>query len=164
VRFYDTGEIIKVHARHSQGVDAPPISEPVRAQGRDRPLHRLPNWGVQPAPAAPGVRLLSWSLIRLRAPGTNSRWPSQPSGRHTDEYNPARVSRPFHELIEANLRREAYVKGMSLDDIARASGISIERLLAIFSGDWSPDLQLVGRIAESVGLTAAELLTEPDVN
>jgi transcriptional regulator with XRE-family HTH domain len=76
----------------------------------------------------------------------------------------ARVSRPFHELIEANLRREAYVRGMSLDDIARASGISIERLLAIFSGDWSPDLQLVGRIAESVGLTAAELLTEPDVN
>jgi transcriptional regulator with XRE-family HTH domain len=74
------------------------------------------------------------------------------------------VPRPFHELIEANLRREAYMRDMSLDNIARASGISMERLLAIFSGDWSPDLQLVGRIAETVGLTAAELLTEPDLN
>lgn len=56
------------------------------------------------------------------------------------------------------------MKGVSLDEIARTSGISLVQLLAIFSGDWSPDLQLVGRIAESVGLTAAELLTEPDVN
>lgn len=87
-----------------------------------------------------------------------------PSIRHTDEYNRGRVPQPFHEVIEANLRREAYVRGMSLDEIASASGISIERLLAIFSGDWSPDLQLVGRIAESVGLTAAELLTEPELN
>ena len=74
------------------------------------------------------------------------------------------MPRPFHELIEANLRREAYVRGMSLDEIARASGIELARLLAIFSGDWSPDIQLVGRIAETVGLTAAELLTEPEVN
>ncbi|WP_146158066.1 helix-turn-helix domain-containing protein [Enhygromyxa salina] len=74
------------------------------------------------------------------------------------------MPRPFHELIEVNLRREAYVRGMSLDDIARAAGITIERLLAIFCGDWSPDLQLVGRIAESVGLTAAQLLTEPELN
>ncbi len=79
-------------------------------------------------------------------------------------YNPAGVPRPFHELLEANLRREAFLKGMPLESVARTAGISIERLLAIFSGDWSPDLQLIGRIAESVGLTAAELLTEPDLN
>jgi len=74
------------------------------------------------------------------------------------------VPRPFHELIEANLRREAFLKGIALETIAQTSGISLERLLAIFSGDWPPDLQLIGRIAESVGLTAAELLTEPELN
>ncbi len=74
------------------------------------------------------------------------------------------MSRPLHELIEANLRRVAHAKGLSLAAIARTNGISLERLLAIFSGEFDPDLQFVGRLAESVGLTAADLLAEHDLN
>ena len=55
-------------------------------------------------------------------------------------------------------------KSMSLDEIAQASGITTARLLAIFSGDYDPDLELLGRIAESLGVTAADLLAEPDFN
>ena len=53
---------------------------------------------------------------------------------------------------------------MPLDAVARASGISTERLLAIFTGDYDPDLELLGKIAESLGVTASDLLTEPDFN
>lgn len=53
---------------------------------------------------------------------------------------------------------------MPLDAVARASGISYDRLLAIFRGDFDPDLGLVGRIAEVLGVTAADLLAEPDFN
>ena len=74
------------------------------------------------------------------------------------------MPRTVHELLEANIRRHAYAKKMPLDAVARASGISTERLLAILSGDFDPDLQLLGRIAESMGVTAADLLTEPDLN
>ncbi len=53
---------------------------------------------------------------------------------------------------------------MPLDAVSRASGISHDRLLAIFRGDFDPDLGLVGRIAEVLGVTAADLLAEPDFN
>ncbi len=74
------------------------------------------------------------------------------------------MGRPLHELVEANLRRIALAKRVPLDTVARASGITTERLLAIFSGDYDPDLELLGKIAESLGVTAADLLTEPDFN
>jgi transcriptional regulator with XRE-family HTH domain len=74
------------------------------------------------------------------------------------------VGRPLHELVEANLRRIALAKRVPLDAVARASGITTERLLAIFSGDFDPDLELLGRIAESLGVTASDLLAEPDFN
>jgi transcriptional regulator with XRE-family HTH domain len=74
------------------------------------------------------------------------------------------VGRPLHELVEANVRRIAMAKQMPLDAVARASGISMERLLAIFDGRFDPDLELVGRIAEALGVTAADLVAEPDFN
>jgi transcriptional regulator with XRE-family HTH domain len=74
------------------------------------------------------------------------------------------VGRPLHELVEANLRRIAHAKRMPLEAVARASGIAPERLLAIFTGAYDPDLELLGRIAESLGVTASDLLTEPDFN
>jgi len=74
------------------------------------------------------------------------------------------MKRPPSEVVEANVRRYALAKGMSLDAVAYAAGISHKRLLAIFSGDVDPDLGLVGRIAETVGATASDLLAEPDLN
>jgi transcriptional regulator with XRE-family HTH domain len=74
------------------------------------------------------------------------------------------MPRPPNELVEANVRRLAAQKAMPLDAVARASGISHDRLLAIFRGDFDPDLGLVGRIAEVLGVTAADLLAEPDFN
>jgi transcriptional regulator with XRE-family HTH domain len=50
---------------------------------------------------------------------------------------------------------------MSLDAVARASGISTERLLAIFRGDFDPDLDLIGEIATVLGVSLSELLAEP---
>jgi transcriptional regulator with XRE-family HTH domain len=74
------------------------------------------------------------------------------------------VPRAPNEIVEANVRRYAQAKHMPLDAVARASGISTERLLAIFRGDFDPDLGLVGRIAEVLGVTASDLLAEPDYN
>jgi transcriptional regulator with XRE-family HTH domain len=78
-------------------------------------------------------------------------------------YHP-RVGRPLHELVEANVRRIALEKSISLDAVARASGITTARLLAIFSGAFDPDLELVGRIADALGVTASDLVAEPDFN
>ena len=55
-------------------------------------------------------------------------------------------------------------KKMPLDAVARASGLSLDRLLTIFSGEYDPDLEVVGQIAESLGVTAADLLAEPEFN
>lgn len=74
------------------------------------------------------------------------------------------MGRPLHELVEANVRRFALAKSVSLDAVARASGITTARLLAIFSGEFDPDLELLGRIAESLGVTASDLLAEPAFN
>ena len=76
----------------------------------------------------------------------------------------AAVKRAPNEVVEANVRRYALAKEMSLNAVARASGISIERLLAIFRGDFDPDLGLIGQIAEVLGVTASDLLAERDFN
>ena len=76
----------------------------------------------------------------------------------------APVKRAPNEVVEANVRRHALAKQMPLDAVAGASGISTERLLAIFRGEFDPDLGLVGRIAEVLGVTASDLLAEPDFN
>ena len=62
------------------------------------------------------------------------------------------------------MRKYAMAKKMPLDAVARESGISMDRLLAIFSGGFDPDLELVGQIASSLSVTAADLLAEPEFN
>lgn len=74
------------------------------------------------------------------------------------------VPRPIQEVIEANIRRHALARRMSLDEVAQASSISTARLLAILDGTFDPDLQMLGRIAEAMGVTAADLLEEPKLN
>lgn len=71
--------------------------------------------------------------------------------------------RAFEDLA-ANLHRLAFERGLSLDAIARAAGIPLDRLHAILTGEFDPDLELVDRIAQALGVTASELIAEPDYN
>ena len=67
------------------------------------------------------------------------------------------MGRPLHELLEANVRRAAMAMKMPVDAVARASGLSLDRLLAIFSGEYDPDLEVVGQIADSLGVAGGRL-------
>ena len=71
--------------------------------------------------------------------------------------------RPY-ETLAANVQRLAHLQGLSLDAVASAAGITLERLQAIFAGTFDPDLELVDRLAQAVGVTASELITEPEFN
>ncbi|MFV8750341.1 helix-turn-helix domain-containing protein [Nannocystaceae bacterium ST9] len=68
------------------------------------------------------------------------------------------------EVLAANLHRLAFEQGLTLDAIARAAGISPERLQAILTGEFDPDLELVNRIGQAVGVTASELLVDHEYN
>lgn len=72
--------------------------------------------------------------------------------------------RHSYEVLASNLHRLVFERGVTLEDVARAAGISLERLHAIFTGEFDPDLDLVDRIAQAVGVTASELLTETGYN
>ena len=56
--------------------------------------------------------------------------------------------RPY-ETLAANVQRLAHLQGLSLDAVA---------------GTFDPDLELVDRLAQAVGVTASELITEPEFN
>ncbi len=68
------------------------------------------------------------------------------------------------EVLATNLHRLAFEQGLTLDEIARAAGISLERLQAILTGEFDPDLDLVDRIAQALGITASALIAEPEYN
>jgi transcriptional regulator with XRE-family HTH domain len=72
--------------------------------------------------------------------------------------------RHSYEVLASNLHRLVFERGVTLEDVARAAGISLERLQAICTGEFDPDLDLVDRIAQAVGVTASELLTETGYN
>jgi DNA-binding XRE family transcriptional regulator len=72
--------------------------------------------------------------------------------------------RHSYEVLASNLHRLVFERGVTLEDVARAAGISLERLQAICTGEFDPDLDLVDRIAQAVGVTASELLTETEYN
>jgi transcriptional regulator with XRE-family HTH domain len=72
--------------------------------------------------------------------------------------------RHSYEVLASNLHRLVFERGVTLEDVACAAGISLERLQAIFTGEFDPDLDLVDRIAQAVGVTASELLTETGYN
>lgn len=74
------------------------------------------------------------------------------------------MERAPNEVVEANVCRYALAKQMSLDAVASASGISLKHLTAIFRGTRDPDLGLIGQIAEVLGVSASDLLAEPDFN
>ena len=72
--------------------------------------------------------------------------------------------RPGYEVLASNLHRLVFERGTTLDEVARAAGLTREQLDAICSGKLDPDLDVVYRIAEAVGVMASELLAEPEYN
>jgi transcriptional regulator with XRE-family HTH domain len=72
--------------------------------------------------------------------------------------------RRAHEILASNLQRLTFDQNLTLEDVARRAGITLDQLEAICSGDLDPDLDLVDLIAKAVGVTASELLAEPDYN
>lgn len=70
--------------------------------------------------------------------------------------------RPSHELLAENVRQIAQVKGVSYVFLASKAGISTERLLAIFSGEFDPDLDLLNKLAEGLGVRLADLFAAPN--
>jgi hypothetical protein len=65
--------------------------------------------------------------------------------------------RPSHELLADNVREIAQAKGVSFVFLASKVGISTERLLAIFSGQFD----LLNKLAEGLGVGLADLFAEP---
>jgi hypothetical protein len=72
------------------------------------------------------------------------------------------VPRPAHELLAENVRRIAQAKGVSFVFLAGVAGISTERLLAIFSGEFDPDLDLINKLADGLGVALSELFADSD--
>jgi transcriptional regulator with XRE-family HTH domain len=74
------------------------------------------------------------------------------------------TERRAYEVLASNLHRLVFERGITLEDVAHSAGISVERLQAICSGEFDPDLDLVDRIAQAVGVTASELIAEREYN
>jgi len=72
--------------------------------------------------------------------------------------------RQAHEVLATNLHRLAFEQNLTFEAIARSAGITLEQLQAICAGEFDPDLDLVDRIAQAVGVTSSELIAEPEYN
>jgi transcriptional regulator with XRE-family HTH domain len=70
--------------------------------------------------------------------------------------------RPSHELLAENVRGIAQAKGVSFVFLACVAGISTERLLAIFSGDFDPDLDVINKLADGLGVALSDLFADTD--
>jgi transcriptional regulator with XRE-family HTH domain len=69
-----------------------------------------------------------------------------------------------HEALASNLHRIAFTMGLPLESVARSAGISLDELRAICTGEIDPDLEVVTRIAQAVGVRLSELFAEPTYN
>lgn len=71
------------------------------------------------------------------------------------------MARPPRELIETNLRREAAARGYSLVFVASRAGLTTVQLLAIFSGEYDPDVDVLINLASAVGCRLSDLFHDP---
>lgn len=69
-----------------------------------------------------------------------------------------------YEILASNLHRLVFERGTTLDEIARAAGLTREQLDAICSGEFDPELDVVYQIAAALEVTASQLLAEPEYN
>jgi transcriptional regulator with XRE-family HTH domain len=67
------------------------------------------------------------------------------------------MARPTHEVIEANVRRIPARRGRSIESLAKEAGLSTDQLLALFSGEFDPPVDVLDRIADALD-TATWLL------
>jgi transcriptional regulator with XRE-family HTH domain len=91
------------------------------------------------------VEVASWVIVSEDAPD------------HADVSGPDEVSRRVAE----NLRRRRKARGMSLDDLARASGVSRAGLSQIETRKTNPTVGILWKIAVGLGLPFADLIGEP---
>ena len=68
---------------------------------------------------------------------------------------------PDSEQLGEHLRRERDKAGMSLAQLAEATGISKPYLVRLENEPSNPSLQILGRIAEALDVTVADLLGAP---
>ncbi len=73
-------------------------------------------------------------------------------------------TRPLHELLAWNVRRLTHAKGISLDAFAATIGITSEQLDAVFTGACDPDLDLLNKIAQALGVGVADILADTKLN
>jgi DNA-binding XRE family transcriptional regulator len=69
-----------------------------------------------------------------------------------------------HEALASNLHRIAFTRGITLESVAHSVDISLDELLAICTGEVDPDLDVVTRIAQVVGVRLSELFADPMYN
>ena len=74
------------------------------------------------------------------------------------------MARVAHELLATNIRAVAKARGVSFVFLAAQAGISTERLLAIFSGEFDPDLNLLFKLADGLGVPLWLLFYDPQLN
>jgi transcriptional regulator with XRE-family HTH domain len=70
--------------------------------------------------------------------------------------------RPAHELLAENVRRIAQAKGVSFVFLEGMAGITTERLLEIFSGEFDPDLDVINKLADGLGVALSDLFADTD--
>lgn len=68
---------------------------------------------------------------------------------------------PIHELLTFNLRRLTAQSFTPLTVIANRAGIDRSELFGVLAGEREADVDWLFRLAEGVGVRAAELLREP---
>jgi transcriptional regulator with XRE-family HTH domain len=67
----------------------------------------------------------------------------------------------LREVFAANVRRLRHEKGMSQDDLAYEANVSRSYLSQLEKGAFYASLNVVGRLAQALGVEPAELLKLP---
>jgi transcriptional regulator with XRE-family HTH domain len=73
-------------------------------------------------------------------------------------------TRPLHELLAWNVRRLAHAQGIPLATLAATIGITAAQLDAIFTGEFDPDLDLLNKIANALGVGVGDILADTKLN
>jgi transcriptional regulator with XRE-family HTH domain len=65
-----------------------------------------------------------------------------------------------HEIVTENLRRLTEAKGIPLTVVADRAGIDRRELFAMMAGEYDPDLDWLGRLADALKVPMSELFLE----
>lgn len=65
------------------------------------------------------------------------------------------------DLVAANLRRIRGVKSLTVEALARESGVSVRTIAYIESGDGNPRLSILDALAGALDVPVVDLLSEP---